>query len=108
MENVINNEKLDLLLKKHWADFLDYRKVMAFVMVCVRDNDFPIHIEENLPQKTVEITVSRFATKDDGFLIWMDFTVPRESGFTTGTCEAHLTNTGNLKLNRILGVSIHS
>jgi len=105
MLNVINNEKLEHILTKLWAEFLDYRKVIAFVMTCVRDNknDFPVFEEDSLPQKTVEIALSRFTLKSDGFILWIDFTVPQETGFVIGTCETYLTNTGELKLNRILG-----
>ena len=103
MENVIKTEKLEQMLIKFWAEFLDYRKVITFVTMSVRDNEFPIFEEDSLPQKNVEISISRFALKNDGFLLWLDFTVPKETGFVVGTCEATLKNSGELILNQILG-----
>lgn len=108
MRNVINNEKLEQLLTKNWAEFIDYRKLIAFIMICVRDNKdtFPIHKELDLPKKNVEITISKFSIKRDKFLLWIDFTVPQESGFSIGTCEAYLTNLGELILNQVVGQTL--
>jgi hypothetical protein len=108
MENVINKEKLEQLLTQKWTEFLDYRKIIAFVMISVRDNNFPVFEENNLPQKNTEIKISRFVLKNDGFLLWIDFTVPKEPGFVVGTCEAILKSSGKLILNQILGQFIRS
>lgn len=105
MEKIINNEKLEKILTALWTDFLDYRKVIAFIMASVRDNinNLPVHQEDDLPKKGVEIAISRFSIKNGGFLLWIDFTIPRESGFAIGTCECHLSNLGELQLKKIVG-----
>jgi hypothetical protein len=73
-------------------------------MQCVRDkDDFPVHEEDELPNKGVEITISRFSIKENGFLLWIDFTVPQPNGFAIGTCEITLSNTGSLNLIRTVG-----
>jgi hypothetical protein len=108
MKNIINNKKFEELLTTKWANFLDYRKVIAFVMAVVRDTDLPTHVEENLPPKGVEITISRFSIQSNGFLLWIDFTIPKEGGFAMGTCEAHLTNLGTLTSERIVGQFLKS
>ena len=104
MNDIINKNKLEDLLTAKWASFLDFRKVIAFVIAEVRDyKDFSIYEEENLPEKGVEIKVTRFSLRSNGFLMWIDFTVPREKGFIIGTCEAFLTNTGVLTSKQIVG-----
>lgn len=110
MEKLINKEKLEKILIAFWTDILDYRKVIAFVMASVRDNikNLPEYQEDNLPQKGVETTISRFSIKSGGFLLWIDFTVPRENGFAIGTCECHLSNLGELQLQKIVGQMLTS
>jgi len=104
MQNVIDKDKLERLLTSKWAEFLDFKKIMAFVMVNVRDHDeFPVYEEETLPQKGVEITVTRFTLLDNGFLLWLDFTVPKDNGFAIGTLETHLNFEGDLIPVRIVG-----
>jgi hypothetical protein len=104
MQNVIDKQKMEQLLISKWTEFLDYKKVMAFVMVSVRDHDdFPTYEEDDLPRKGVEITVTRCSPFDNGFLLWLDFTVPKSGGFAIGTIEAQLSLTGDLTVDRIIG-----
>ncbi len=103
MQNVINKQKMEQLLVSKWTEFLDYKKIMAFVMVSVRDHEFPIYEEEDLPKKGVEITMTRCSPFDNGFLLWLDFTVPKNNGFAIGTIETQLSLSGNLNLVRIIG-----
>jgi hypothetical protein len=106
MEQVIKSQNLENLLLKNWANFLDTKKVMAFTLTCVRDskNDFNIIVEEeSLPKKNVQIIVTRFNIKHDGFQLWIDFTVPEDNEILVGTVEAHLSNNGNLNRLRTIG-----
>jgi hypothetical protein len=103
MENLIKNDKLEQLLIKHWTEFLDYRKLIAFVLQSVRDANLPVYEEDDLPKKGVEINITRFNILDDGFLLWIDFTAPQNDGFAIGTCECILSNFGNLQLSRTVG-----
>lgn len=100
---IIDQEKLEKILTVNWANFLDYRRLIAFVLTCVRDNELPTCEETDLPRKNTEISVTRFSLKDNGFLLWIDFTVPKSNGFAIGTCECYLTNKGEINLNQIIG-----
>lgn len=111
MENLIKNEKLEHLLIKHWPEFLDYRKLIAFILQSVRDANLPVNEEDELPKKCVEISITKFSIKDySGFLLWIDFIVPQDDGFAIGTCECFLGNNGKLQLNRTVGqiLKLHS
>ena len=89
MNKVLNNNKLEQLLLKNWANILDVTQLLSFVMSEVRDaENFEIIEEDNLPNKPVEITLSRFHFTKDGFVIWVDFTIPQPKGFSIGTLEA--------------------
>lgn len=103
MEKIINKQKLEELLTAHWAEILDVRKLIAHVMLNVRDADLKTFEEDNLPEKGVEITITRFTIQNDGFLLWIDFTIPKERGFAIGTCEAHLSNSGILNTTQVVG-----
>jgi hypothetical protein len=104
MDNILKTTKLENILLSKWTEFLDVRKLLAFIMKSVRDTKDLIEIEEEtLPQKNTELTLSKFSINQNGFLIWADFTIPKEKGFAIGTCEICLNNNGNLKLIRCVG-----
>lgn len=104
MDKVLNVDKLEQLLLKSWAEILNVRKILAFVMTEARDtNDFMVVEEDDLPNKSVELTLSRFHLTKDGFLIWADFTVPRPQGFAIGTSEFFISFQGNIKPIRTVG-----
>ena len=108
MKDLIKNDILEKILTLNWASFLDYRKLIAFVLVCVRDNELPEYRETDLPKKNTEIVVSRFTLIDNGFLLWIDFTIPKEDGFAIGTCECHLSTKGEIILKQIVGQILKS
>jgi len=101
----INTEKLEKILLKHWADFLNYKQLMAFTLEVVRDNktSLTVQAESDLPEKSVQIVLSRFELVRFGFVLWIDFTVPNDNEIAVGTVEAFLSNTGELRLRRIDG-----
>ena len=103
MEKIINKQKLEELLTAHWADILDVRKLIAYIMLNVRDEKLKTFVEDILPDKGVEITITKFAIQDEGFFLWIDFTIPKENGFAIGTCETHLSNSGVLTTTEIVG-----
>ncbi len=98
MENLIRTSELEELLVAKWAHFVDARKLIAFVVACVRDAHLP-HCEdvgdfENFA-KSVRISISRFEWVQDGFLIWADFSIPSgRHEVATGTTELLMTLAG--------------
>ncbi len=60
MEKLIQIGKLEELLVARWAHFVDARRLMAFVMACVRDAHLPHSVETEVPVKGVQISISRF------------------------------------------------
>lgn len=100
----IKVDQLENLLLKNWANFLDSRELINFTLKCVRDNINSLKKiqEESLPERGVQITLSKFELTPNGFLLWIDFTVPNKNSLSLGTIEAILTY-DNLIMKQILG-----
>lgn len=63
-KNLIEKEKLETLLVKNWAEFLNYRELLN-------------SIKELIPKKTKlhTISISRFEITSKGFIIWTQVSV---------------------------------
>lgn len=98
MKNLINGQNLENLLIANWAKFLDFKQIIAFTLNCVRDNKDSLQtvLEDELPEKNVQVTISRFELYPDGFVIWIDYTVPYENTIAVGTVESKLNLNGEL------------
>lgn len=97
--------KLEELLVANWTKFLDSKKIMAFVLQTVRDRSDSFVEIKNSGQKipNIQVMLSRFQIVADGFIVWVEFKVPLDKKFASGTTEFHLTNTGNITHLQTLG-----
>lgn len=104
MENLIIQDKLEDLLIAKWACFVDVRRLMAFVMSHVRDAQLPHVADDEVAPKGVQITISRFQWKQEGFLVWVDFTIPVErTQIAVGTTELLLKQNGEVVHHKTIG-----
>ncbi len=106
MISVLKLDKLEELLVANWTQFIETNKLMAFVLEAVRDrvrSDFTVVAQSSVGRKGVQITMSRFQLVADGFILWVDFSVPHEDNTAVGTSELHLSPTGTLSHIRTLG-----
>tara|TARA_Y100000034_G_scaffold106329_3_gene134968 strand:- start:2229 stop:2576 length:348 start_codon:yes stop_codon:yes gene_type:complete len=105
MDNIIDNRKLENILIRSWAEILNARKMIAFALECVRDNksELDVVMEPDLPQKSVQVLISRFHIIPSGFEVWVDYTIPADDEIAVGTIECHLSNAGNLQATNIIG-----
>lgn len=101
---VLKTDKLEELLVANWTGFLDTSKLMVYVLGHIQETinkDFAVIIQ-SVPHKT-QITISRFQLIESGFLIWVDFSAPREEGVAVGTAELHISPKGHLTHIRTVG-----
>ncbi len=105
MDNIINNRKLEKILIKYWTEIIDARKMIVFTLKYVRDNKEKLNIveEPDLPQKSVQVLISRFHIIPSGFQIWVDYTIPSDDEIAVGTLECNLSNSGNLRVANMIG-----
>jgi len=101
---MIQKRKLEEVLVAKWAHFVDVRRLMAFVMVSVRDAHLPHLIDDDVTPKGTQITVSRFELFQGGFLLWIDFSMPLENNqLAVGTVECVLPPNGDVELRNVIG-----
>lgn len=104
MENLLKLELLEALLIKSWPKFMDQTKMLAFVLEHVRDSEFEIIKRQTSIPKTTQIKASSFEVSEDGFLIWIDFVVPKsKTSVAKGTMEIAISFDGKIKSHQILG-----
>lgn len=103
---VLNTVKLEEILIANWPKFINTNQLTAYVLKLVRDEvrgDVAIDSETKI-NKALSITVSRFQPGDGGFLVWVDFNVPRgEDVFAQGTTEILLDLSGGINHIRTVG-----
>lgn len=95
MKKTIVKENLEKLLLANWTFFLDKNKLLAFVLSVIRDQKFNV-VPSTFAQKGTSIKLSKFELKDNGFVLWAEFAVPKENGTIVGTSELELRNDGSL------------
>lgn len=87
-----NIDELEKVLLSNWAKFINPQRFMAFVLAAVRDMDLRVVASPPPTHKdSVQITLSQFRPDQDrNFILWADFTIPKEEGIAIGTCEIRL------------------
>ena len=106
MESILKTDKFEELLIANWTQFLDSSRFMRYCLKNVRDriNEFPITISPNIRQSGVRITISRFEIVSNGFIVWVEFSVPSDlDRIASGTIELHMSNTGDISHIQTLG-----
>jgi len=102
---MIDKEKLEEVLIRNWASFLDSKKLMVRVLQDANStaDTFNIVMKDVGPKKMVQISVSRFQLTTDGFVVWVEFVIPRERETYIGTAEYVLKHSGDLDLRQLIG-----
>lgn len=101
MEKILKEDKLEELLVANWAAVLDTSRLMAFCLKNVRDTALTVIPETRKIQTS--ITLSRFQTTPQGFILWVEFSVPNEEKIAVGTTELILSFDGQLTHVQTLG-----
>lgn len=101
--NLIRKDKLEELLLSQWSSFIDFKKLLAYVLSTVRDIQFPTTKTEEIKNRGTQIKLSRFEPDGDRFTVWVEFTVAREPGVVVGTSELSLTLDGTADHVQTLG-----
>jgi len=105
LNELINKEKLEELLIAKWSQFINVSKLFEFIETNVkkRKNSFGIINDTTVKMKGKQLMLSRFQLTAQGFLIWVEFTVPVDAGIATGTTELLITTKGIVSHVQTLG-----
>jgi len=106
---MIDREKLEEVLRKNWTHFLDSKKLMARVLQDANSAADTFHIvkKKSRPQRNmVQISVSRCQPTCAGFLLWVEFFIPRDPHAYLGTAEYLLGEQNDPTLRQIIGTKI--
>lgn len=102
---LIDTEKLEELLIAKWSQFINVPKLFEFIESNVkgRKNSFGIINDTAVKMKGKQIMLSRFQLTAQGFLVWVEFTVPMDIGMAIGTTELLITTKGIVSHVQTLG-----
>ncbi len=102
---MINKEKLEEILIRNWANFFDIKKMISRVLqdVDASFNTFDITKEKNTGSGVMQISLSRFHLIEDGFILWVEFAVPKNNDISIGTIEYVLSSNNIIKIKQITG-----
>lgn len=86
MNDLFSTEKLGLLLKARWTDFIDSKRLMLEVMKNVHDAEIPEIQQDEIPKSQTiftitDVYVSHYRKID----IVVEYTIPKEDGVVVGT-----------------------
>jgi hypothetical protein len=108
MRNILDKDALQKLLRCNWSTFIHKNRLVAFVLQQVRDAEFPISLGVTVKVNTgLKLSISRIEPQRDGFLLWIEFTVPdsvRKAHI--GTCEAMLSYDGTIRPINLIGETV--
>jgi hypothetical protein len=84
--SIVDIEKLENLLQTNWADYMDSGKVMRLISDHVRDTDFQVLHQANMPKRHTKISVTNVSLVNRHlFEAWFEITVPKDYGVVVGT-----------------------
>jgi hypothetical protein len=98
MNKIILSNVFEQILLANWASFLDKRQLLKNVLEDARNNEYPISLQEEIPPRHIKMTLTKFATTNNMFTIWIEFTVPKEEGVVVGSHVYNLKLNGELNL----------
>lgn len=107
--DLIDTEKLEELLIAKWSQFVNVSKLFEFIETNVKErkNSFGVINDTTIKIKNKQLMLSRFQLTSQGFIVWVEFTVPVDIGIATGTTEiliapkgiiTHIQTLGNIYL----------
>jgi hypothetical protein len=102
-DNFIYKAKLEELLLKNWSSFIDTKRFVAFVLNLASNTEFPT-IKEDVKVNGTQLKLSRFEPVKSGFTIWVEFSIPKDSGMIIGTTELHMSILGDFTHVNTVGV----
>lgn len=85
---MVNLNEFERLLLTNWTRFISPVRLIAFVLSKVRDAE--LNTINNKPPKqksSLQLTMSQFRPTPDGFVLWVDFVIPKPEGTVVGTTE---------------------
>jgi hypothetical protein len=99
--NLIHKINLEETLVANWTKFVDYKKLFAFVTDHICDMEFP-KLDKKIKVKGPQIKISRFELADSGFVVWVEFSIPRND-VVVGTIEFHVFSDGTVEHIQTIG-----
>jgi hypothetical protein len=110
MNTLIDPKKLEALFLANWANLIDKTQFLKRVLSDARDYKAPIVSQEDAPPgSTTKMTITKFSPLGKGqYEIWVEFTLPRESGVLVGTHTYKLSLDGEATLLYTSAVSFES
>lgn len=97
--NLFDTEKLGLLLKSRWTDFIDARRLMLGVMERIRDTPLPEIQQDEIPKVQTSFTITDVSVNpyEERIEFVLEYSVPREKGVVVGTDVYALRLSGEVK-----------
>jgi hypothetical protein len=107
---LIDPQKLEALFLANWANLIDKTQFLKRVLADARDYKAPVVSQEDAPPgSTTKMTITKFEPLGKGqYEIWVEFTLPRESGVLVGTHIYQLSLDGEATLVNTSGVCFES
>jgi len=96
--NLIKKTELENVLLSNWANFIDKTQLIKTTLEKTSFTNFRKLSQDKIPAKNLKIQITKFEPKTNYFLVWIEFSVPKENGVVIGEHEAELTLSGELKI----------
>jgi hypothetical protein len=108
VNKIFKINKLEEILQNNWTNFLDHLLLMRMVLEDVRNNSFNKIKQENIPEKQVKFSITKFCINENNnsnyeFEFWVEYTIPKEKGVVIGTNIYLLNLKGEIKLDTYFG-----
>lgn len=105
LHNSINNKHFENLFLANWTNILNYKQILAALLEHVQLNKDSLKAinENDLPKKSVQITISYAKLHNEFMTLWFDFTIPYDNEIAVGTVETQLFLNGELRVVNLIG-----
>lgn len=103
MNKIILFDAFEQVLLANWSSFLDKTQLLKIVLEHARNNEYSTSLQDKIPPRHTKVTLTKFTPKNKKFLIWVEFTIPKEEGVVVGSHVYDLMFDGELVLTESYG-----
>lgn len=103
MKNLLLKNQFEALLQSHWTKFLDHTQLLKVILEFTRDSTFPTSKESIDISQQMKITITKVAIVEQQFELWIEFTIPKDTGLIIGTYVCSLNLNGDFHLKKSYG-----
>lgn len=92
---------MEKVLVSNWTSFFNHARLLAVILSYAKNHE--LHMSSAMPSPgQTRIAVTRMEPQAEGFIVWVDFAIPKDGKMAYGTAEFVLSMDGEMRLSSVV------